>query len=86
MGFGVPLDAWFRGELREQLCDELLAADARHREYLQPATVHELVRRHLSGEGHLGLQLWTLFCFERWLRLLPSWTQPQPSAVVDSTC
>jgi asparagine synthase (glutamine-hydrolysing) len=79
-GFGVPLDAWFRGELREQLCDELLAGDARYRDFLHAPTVRDLVRRHLSGAAHLGLQLWSLFCFERWLRALPSWTAAAPAA------
>jgi asparagine synthase (glutamine-hydrolysing) len=74
MGFGVPLDSWFRGELREQLCDELLASDARYRDYLHAPKVHELVHRHHAGRAHLGLQLWTILCFERWLRLLPAWT------------
>jgi asparagine synthase (glutamine-hydrolysing) len=73
MGFGVPLDTWFREELRDQLCDELLAPDACYRDFLEPSAVHGLVRRHLAGEAHAGLQLWTVFCFERWLRLLPSW-------------
>jgi asparagine synthase (glutamine-hydrolysing) len=80
MGFGVPLDTWFRTELREQLCDELMAGNPRYREYLDMPTVHGMIRRHLAGEAHLGLQLWSVFCFERWLRLLPSWTT-QPVAV-----
>ena len=81
MGFGVPLDAWFRNELREPLCDELLAPDARYRQFLNAAAVQSLVRRHLAREVHAGLQLWTLFCFERWLRLLPSWTDRKRAAV-----
>ncbi len=37
MGFGVPLDAWFRGELRDYMRDLLLAPDARYRDMLSAA-------------------------------------------------
>jgi asparagine synthase (glutamine-hydrolysing) len=73
MGFGVPLGAWFRRDLRDGLQDLLLAPDARYREMLSGAYVEALVRRHLSGEANLGQQLWALVCFERWLQLMPEW-------------
>ncbi len=74
MGFGVPLGAWFRGELREFVGDLLLARDARFRAYLSPTYVEGLVSRHQAGQADLGQQLWSLLCFEHWLRLLPEWT------------
>jgi asparagine synthase (glutamine-hydrolysing) len=74
MGFGVPFGAWFRGALREPLHDLLLAPDARYQEYLSAAYVHRAVKRHDAGEADLGLPLWTLLCFETWLRSLPRWT------------
>src|SRR5262249_6215171 len=73
MGFGVPVGAWFRGALREYVRDQLLAPDARYREYLNGAFVERLVSRHLDGRANLGPELWSLVCFERWLRLLPGW-------------
>jgi len=73
MGFGVPLDRWFRGELRPYVRDTLLAPDARCRAYLAPAALEAIVQRHESGEANLGQQLWCLLAFERWLRLLPGW-------------
>jgi asparagine synthase (glutamine-hydrolysing) len=75
MGFGVPLDTWFRGELRDYMRDLLMARDARYRDMLSGAFVQELVRRHLAGEANLGQQLWSVMCFEVWLRLLPEWTR-----------
>ena len=50
MGFGVPLDAWFRGELRDYMRDLLLAPDARYRACCRAAFVERLVARHLAGE------------------------------------
>jgi asparagine synthase (glutamine-hydrolysing) len=73
MGFGVPLDTWFRGELREYMRDLLLDPGARYREFLNGTFVERLVERQVEGTAHLGHQLWSLICFERWLRLLPDW-------------
>jgi asparagine synthase (glutamine-hydrolysing) len=83
MGFGVPLGTWFRGELRDYMRDLLLAPDARYRGILSPVYVESLVSRHLSGDANFGHQLWSLLCFEQWLRLLPEWTRraPEPAAL-----
>jgi asparagine synthase (glutamine-hydrolysing) len=75
MGFGVPLDAWFRGELRDHMRDLLLSPAARYRDMLSSAFVGQLVARHLSGTANLGQQLWSIMCFEVWLRQLPDWTR-----------
>jgi asparagine synthase (glutamine-hydrolysing) len=75
MGFGVPLDAWFRGELRDHMRDLLLSPAARYRDMLSSAFVGQLVDRHLSGTANLGQQLWSIMCFEVWLRQLPDWTR-----------
>jgi len=73
-GFGVPLDKWFRGELREFVRDTLLAPSASSRSYVRQPAVKKLVDEHQAGRANNGHRLWTLICFERWLRLLPGWT------------
>jgi len=84
-GFGVPLDAWFRGELREYVRDTLLASSAASRRYLKPAAVLRLVDDHQSGRANLGHRLWTLVSFERWLQQVRNWTgEPQPRYDVPS--
>jgi asparagine synthase (glutamine-hydrolysing) len=75
MGFGIPFGQWFRGALRQQMDDLLLASDARYVEYLSRDYVRALVRRHHAGAADLGLQLWTILTFEIWLRALPAWTR-----------
>ena len=80
MGFGVPVGAWFRGELRGVIRDLLLAPDARYRHMLDGAFVERLLDQHLSGRVNAGPQLWTLMCFERWLRLLPDWARSAAAA------
>ena len=81
MGFGVPLGAWFRTDLKDYVRDLLLDSSARYTEFLSVTYVHQLVRRHQAGEANSGLQLWSVLCFELWLRSLPQWTRgqvPQP--------
>lgn len=75
MGFGVPLGTWFRGPLREYLLDHLLDPSARYRTYLSSSFVRSVVDRHMAGQSDASLKLWTLLCFERWLRVLPAWTR-----------
>lgn len=72
-GFGVPIDAWFRGELRDRVRDELLGAQARSRAYLSRPAVNRLIAEHLAGTANHGHRLWTLLTLERWLQLLPQW-------------
>ncbi len=73
-GFGVPLDLWFRGELRDYVRDVLLAPSAASRALLKPAEVARLIDAHQQGRANLGHRLWTLVCFERWLQQLRTWT------------
>ena len=82
MGFGVPLDRWFRGELRGYLRDTLLAHDARCQDYLSRPELETIVRSHESGERNRGQQLWCLLAFERWLRLLPEWRKARPAQAI----
>ncbi|OFW43817.1 MAG: asparagine synthase (glutamine-hydrolyzing) [Acidobacteria bacterium RIFCSPLOWO2_12_FULL_67_14b] len=72
-GFGVPLDAWFRGELAGYMRDTLLAPSARLRAYVSQPYVRRLAEEHAAGRANHGHRLWTLLTFERWLALLPGW-------------
>lgn len=74
-GFGVPLDAWFRGELRDLCRDLLLSPSAKSRSYLSQDYVRTLVDDHQAGRANYGHRLWTLLTFERWLQLMPQWSR-----------
>jgi asparagine synthase (glutamine-hydrolysing) len=67
-GFGVPMGAWFRGDLRELFEDSVLAPDARSAALLDPVTVRRLWSEHQNGSAEHGPRLWPLLCLERWLR------------------
>jgi asparagine synthase (glutamine-hydrolysing) len=68
MGFGVPLDHWFREELRELTHDVLLGEAACRRGYFRPERVRRLVEEHESGRFNHCYRLWTLLVLELWMQ------------------
>ena len=66
-GFGVPLGAWFRGELRP-LVEDTLLAQPRLGRWLRAGAVRAIHDEHVSGRADRGHQLWTLLTLELWLR------------------
>jgi asparagine synthase (glutamine-hydrolysing) len=69
MGFGVPLERWFRSELREMTYDLLLDSRAVERGYFKPAVVRRYLDEHTSGVAHHHTRLWTLLMLEAWHRV-----------------
>ncbi|MCH8241600.1 MAG: asparagine synthetase B, partial [Planctomycetes bacterium] len=68
MGFGVPLDHWFRNELKPLLYDLLLDETSLGRGYFRPETVRSLIEEHVNGRWDHSYRLWALLCFELWQR------------------
>ncbi len=68
MGFGIPIGAWFRGELKPMVHDTLLGDDARIAPYFRRDTVARLVDQHERLESNHGYRLWLLLILEKWLR------------------
>jgi asparagine synthase (glutamine-hydrolysing) len=66
MGFGVPIDSWLRGPLRdwaeELLAPRTLAADG----LLRPEPITAMWRDHLSGRNSWHGQLWVILMFQAW--------------------
>lgn len=68
MGFGVPLDHWFRHELREFAREVLLDPASLGRGYFRPEVVTRLVEDHQAGRFDHSYRLWSLLFFELWQR------------------
>ena len=72
-GFGLPVEHWLRGPLRDW--GEALLNERRIREegYLQPAMVRRTWDQHLSGQQEHTFLLWSLLMFQAWRE---HWSQP----------
>jgi asparagine synthase (glutamine-hydrolysing) len=68
MGFGVPLDHWFRKELRDMTHDVLLGESARGRGIFQPDEVARLINEHEQRQFDHAYRLWALLVFELWMQ------------------
>ena len=67
MGFGIPLDDWLRGPLREW-AEGLLSEERLRREgYLNPVPIRGAWQQHLRGEASYGYRLWSVLMFQAWL-------------------
>ena len=80
MGFGVPLDHWFRRPLRDFLRETLLYPRCLERGYLEPRAVRTLVDEHITGRRNWHYQLWDLVVLELWFRTFIDQARPQPLA------
>jgi asparagine synthase (glutamine-hydrolysing) len=69
MGFGVPLDHWFRHELRELAYDTLLGRRLAERGYFRMPMVKRLLDEHVRGIAQWHDHLWNLLMLERWQQM-----------------
>lgn len=67
-GFGIPLNRWFRAELRDPLRDVLQDRRTRERGWFNAPAVDAAIAEHLAGVGDRTNLLWGLFVLELWSR------------------
>jgi asparagine synthase (glutamine-hydrolysing) len=63
-GFGVPIDDWFRKELRPAF-EQLVLQGKQTLVPLNYDYIGKLLQRHADGEDHTH-RLWTLYVFHCW--------------------
>ena len=68
MGFVVPLQRWFRREIKDLVQDMLLSPSARLYDYLEPQSVRRLVHEQFHSGLDWSDHLWLLLTLEIWLR------------------
>ena len=66
MGFGCPIDHWFRSELKEFAYDTLLSQQARERGLFRPDYLRRLLDQHCSSTANHHPRLWALLMLELW--------------------
>jgi asparagine synthase (glutamine-hydrolysing) len=68
MGFGVPIDRWFRGPLKEEIRAVLSDPAALGRGLFREQEVQALLREHEGAVQDHAYRLWALMMLEHWFR------------------
>ena len=69
MGFGVPLDSWFRGELKDYSYGILLSDRCIKRGYFKRDILKSILDGHCTGKVNNGAKIWSLLFLELWHRM-----------------
>ncbi len=68
MGFGVPVDHWFRGELKQFVYDTLLSEKALSRGLFNEQAIKALLDTHTTTKINHGYRIWALITLELWFQ------------------
>jgi asparagine synthase (glutamine-hydrolysing) len=68
MGFGIPVDKWFRVDLKDYVYEILMSDKCLNRGYFKRDSVKKLLDEHVSAKANNGARIWSLLFLELWHR------------------
>ena len=68
VGFRVPVNKWFRADMRDYLLEHLKSANSLTRQYYDAAVLDAVLAEHLDGRQNHEKLLWALLNLEIWHR------------------
>lgn len=68
VGFRVPVNEWFQGQMREYLFDHLTGKDSQTMQYYKKDILNRVLNEHVNGRQNHEKLLWTLLNLEIWHR------------------
>lgn len=67
-GFGLPIDDWLRGPLREWAESLIDRRRLEEEGFFIPETIRSIWSEHLNGSRNWSYHLWAVFMFQAWLQ------------------
>ena len=67
-GFGVPLERWFKNELKDYFKSVLLSEKSINRGLFKKEEIERLIAEHSRGKTNYAHHLWALLTLEHWFR------------------
>jgi len=71
VGFRVPVNEWFKGEMRDYLIDNLTGSNSETKSLYKPKYLNKIIEEHIKGRNNHEKLLWTLLNLELWHKLCP---------------
>ena len=67
VGFGVPIDSWLRGPLKDWAIALLDKTKLRNQGFFNPDLIHIKWTEHLTGKRNWQHEIWSILMFQEWL-------------------
>jgi asparagine synthase (glutamine-hydrolysing) len=67
VGFGVPIDSWLRGPLKDWAQALLDKTKLKNQGFFNPDSISIKWTEHLSGKKNWQYEIWSILMFQEWL-------------------